>query len=73
MLGEYYIILQILVLFDISCGCKTWSFSLTEEHALKLFKMEVLRRVFGRVTHAHVNKIYLLLTGALKMRAQMSC
>lgn len=46
---------------------------LTEEHALKLFKNEVLRKVFKHVTQEYANKIYLLLTGKLRMRAQMSC
>jgi hypothetical protein len=28
-------------------GCKTWSFTLREEHRLKAFDNRVLRRIFG--------------------------
>jgi hypothetical protein len=28
-------------------GCETWSFTLREEHRLKVFKDRVLRRIFG--------------------------
>jgi hypothetical protein len=29
-------------------GCKTWSLTLREEHALRVFENRVLRRIFGR-------------------------
>jgi hypothetical protein len=28
-------------------GCETWSFTLTEEHRLRVFVNRVLRRIFG--------------------------
>jgi hypothetical protein len=28
-------------------GCETWSLTLREEHRLKVFEIEVLRRIFG--------------------------
>jgi hypothetical protein len=28
-------------------GCQTWSFTLREEHRLRVFESRVLRRIFG--------------------------
>jgi len=28
-------------------GCETWSFTLTEEHRLRVFDNRVLKRIFG--------------------------
>jgi len=28
-------------------GCETWSFTLTEEHRLRVFENRVVRRIFG--------------------------
>jgi hypothetical protein len=29
-----------------SCGCKTWSLTLREEHKLRVFQNRVLRKIF---------------------------
>jgi len=40
-------IYRIIILPVVLYGCKTWSFTLREEHELKVFKNRVLRKVFG--------------------------
>jgi hypothetical protein len=36
-----------IILPTVLYGCKTWSFTLREEHRLRVFENRVLRRVFG--------------------------
>jgi hypothetical protein len=36
----------IILPFDLY-GCETWSFTLREEHRLRVFENSVLRRIFG--------------------------
>jgi hypothetical protein len=35
------------IILAILCGCKTWSFTLSEEHSLRVFENRILRRIFG--------------------------
>jgi hypothetical protein len=39
----YKTVLLLVVLY----GCETWSFTLREEHRLRVFENRVLRRIFG--------------------------
>jgi hypothetical protein len=36
-----------IVLFAVLYGCESWSFTLREEHRLRVFENRVLRRIFG--------------------------
>jgi hypothetical protein len=36
-----------IILSVVLCGCETWSFTLREEHRLRVFENRVLRRIFG--------------------------
>ena len=36
-----------IILPVVSCGCETWSLTLSEERRLRVFENRVLRRVFG--------------------------
>ena len=38
---------QIITLSVVLYGCETWSLTLREEHRLRVFENEVLRRIFG--------------------------
>jgi hypothetical protein len=40
-------IYKTIILPVILYGCETWSLTLTEEHRLRVFENEVLRRIFG--------------------------
>jgi hypothetical protein len=40
-------IYKIVILPVVLYGCETWSFTLREEHKLKVFENRVLRRIFG--------------------------
>jgi hypothetical protein len=35
-----------VILPVVLCGCETWSFTLREEHRLRVFENRVLRRIF---------------------------
>jgi len=35
------------LILPILYGCKTWSFTMKEEHRLRVFENRVLRRIFG--------------------------
>ena len=41
-MNEKTIILSVLLY-----GCETWSFTLREEHRLRVFENRILRRIFG--------------------------
>ena len=41
--NTYKIIILLVVLY----GCETWSLVLREEHRIKVFKNEVIRKIFG--------------------------
>ena len=36
-----------IILPVVLCFCKTWSLTLREEHRLRVFKIEVVRKIFG--------------------------
>jgi hypothetical protein len=40
-------IYETIILPVVLYGCETWSLTLREEHALRLFENSVLRRIFG--------------------------
>ena len=40
-------IYRTIILPFVLCGCETWSLTLREEHRLRVFESEVLRRTFG--------------------------
>jgi hypothetical protein len=40
-------IYKTVILPDVLYGCETWSFTLREEHRLRVFENRVLRRIFG--------------------------
>jgi hypothetical protein len=40
-------IYKTIILPVVLYGCETWSFTLREEHRLRVFKNRVLRRIFG--------------------------
>jgi hypothetical protein len=40
-------IYKIVILPVVTCGCKTWSLTLREEHRLRVFENRVLRKIFG--------------------------
>jgi hypothetical protein len=40
-------IYKTIILLVVLCGCETWSFTLREEHRLRVFENRVLRRIFG--------------------------
>jgi hypothetical protein len=35
------------IILPVLCGCETWSFTLREEHWLRMFKNRVLRKMLG--------------------------
>jgi hypothetical protein len=37
-----------LIFAFVLCGCESWSFTLREQHRLRIFENRVLRRTFGR-------------------------
>jgi hypothetical protein len=39
--------LPITLISLVICWCKTWPFTLKEEHRLRVFENRVLRRIFG--------------------------
>jgi len=41
------IIYRIINLTVVLYGCETWSITMREEHRLKVFKIRVLRKIFG--------------------------
>ena len=38
---------KIIILPVVFYGCETWSFTLREEHRLRVFENKVLRKIFG--------------------------
>jgi hypothetical protein len=49
-ISRYYPDIKIyitIILPVVLYGCETWSFTLTEEHRLRVFENRVLRRIFG--------------------------
>jgi hypothetical protein len=40
-------IYKTIILRVVLYGCETWSFTLREEHRLRVFENRVLRRIFG--------------------------
>jgi hypothetical protein len=40
-------IYKTIILPVVFCGCETWSFTLRDEHRLRVFENRVLRRIFG--------------------------
>jgi hypothetical protein len=40
-------IYKTIILPVVLYGCETWSFTLREEHRLRVFENRVLRRIFG--------------------------
>jgi hypothetical protein len=40
-------IYKTIILYDVLCGCETWSFTLRKEHRLRAFENRMLKRIFG--------------------------